>query len=308
MLRYTTIDDKFMDLFEPEIQAAMKENPGLLILFVVIAVVVAVILCAAYLFVCWGLIKLNHKIFTRMEKKKGSSLKYQFLEKLVRIIIIIVVIVIPFAGEKFGQSILGSTAVMAAIIGFAGQDVLKDILSGFLISVYKPFDIGDRIELEDGTVGVVESITMRHVVIIRIDTLRQVIPNSKLNTMSIINYSYDYVDRSMVFKFPVGYDSDIEKTKKVIHDAIDGSEYSRPDKKYKDGTVDYAPVYFIDIGNSALIMSATVYFNRRIPSEIVKDDINCRVFEALKANGIEVPYDYMTIVMKGRDQIEGDSK
>ena len=292
-----TFDDKFIEMFDEATQETLKNDPTTFSLALVVTILFLLFVLALYIFLTWCLIRLNHKIFEKIEKKKGKSLNIQFLEKLVRAMIIILVVVPPFAGERVKESILGSTAVMAAIIGFAGQDVLKDILSGLLISVYKPFDIGDRIELEDGTVGIIESITMRHVVLIRIDTLRQVIPNSKLNTMSIINYSYGYVSRSMVFKFPIGYDSDIEKAKKVIHDAIEQSEYSSPNKKYKDGTIDYAPIYFLDIENSALIMSATVYFDSRIASEIVKDDINTRVFTALRKNNIDIPYDHISVLM-----------
>lgn len=81
----------------------------------------------------------------------------------------------------------------------------------------------------------------------------------------------------------------------MISEAIQESEYSRPDKKYKDGKIDYAPVYFIEIADSALIMSTTVYFDTRIPSEIVKDDIHTSVFEALEENHIEIPYNNMTL-------------
>ena len=167
-----------------------------------------------------------------------------------------------------------------------------------LISIYKPFDLGDRIELEDGTAGIVESITMRHVVILRIDTIRMVIPNSKINAASILNYSYGDIQRSCLFKFPVGYDSNITKTKQVISEAVKSSPYSIPGKKQKDGSIDYGNIYFIELDDSALIMAVTVYYEAGIASERLKDDINTRVFEALEENGIEVPYNYTSVVIK----------
>ena len=287
--------DNLLKILPEEVLAGGEANPGEILALLATAIVLLIIVAAIYILIYLGIVKLNHRIFLKIEKKKGASIKFQFMEKLINTIAFIVILIIPFAGDKIGHTILGSTAVLAAIAGFAGQDVIKDILSGLLISVYKPFDIGDRIELDDGTIGVVENMTMRHVVIVPIDTLRVVIPNSKINGMSIINYSYGYVSRSLHFKFPVSYDVDILKTKKVISEAIQESEYSRPDKKYKDGKIDYAPVYFIEIADSALIMSTTVYFDSRIPSEIVKDDIHTRVFEALEENNIEIPYNNMTL-------------
>ena len=153
-----------------------------------------------------------------------------------------------FNFDRIRQSLFGSAAILTAVIGFAGQDVIKDILSGLQISIYRPFDIGDRIELEDGTVGIVESITMRHVVITRIDTLRTIIPNSKLNNYSILNYSYADIQRSMLLKFPVAYHSDIRRTKQVIADAVKASPFTIPGKTQPDGKKDYVPVYFISSG------------------------------------------------------------
>lgn len=44
-------------------------------------------------------------------------------------------------------------------------------------------------------------------------------------------------------------------------------------------------------------MAVTVYYEPESPTEVVKDDVNCRVNTALNAARIEIPYDYMTVVM-----------
>ena len=253
----------------------------------------------ALCFLGWKLLqKLNKKIFQKLREKHGDSMALQFLEKLCSLGIALFLIIVPFNWDSLRQSIFGSAAVLTAIVGFAAQDVIKDILAGIQISIYKPFDIGDRIKLEDGTAGIVENITMRHVVIKRIDTVREMIPNSKMNTYSVINYSYDNVPRSAQLKFPVGYRSDIRKTKQVIRQAIMDSPYTIPGKRTKDGTMDYAPIYFIEIVDSALIMTSLVYFEDGTPTEILKDDVNTAVFEALEANGIEIPYGYTNVILK----------
>ena len=246
----------------------------------------------------WGLQKINKKLFEYIEKKRGKKIHLQFLERVINIIIVVIVIIIPLAGDKIGTSILGSAAVLTAVVGFAAQDVIKDVLSGFLISLYKPFDIGDKIELDDGTIGVVELITMRHVVIIRLDNLRDVIPNSKLNEIAVINYSIGHDHRSEMFRFQVSYDSDIERAKQVISEAVESSPYSEPGLRSDDGSMVYGPVYFVEMGDSALTMSVRVYFDRDLNIFKLKDDINTRVFEALEKAGLEIPYAYTNIVMR----------
>ncbi len=261
-------------------------------------IIILAIVLAVY-FLIWRIAqKLNVCLFKKLEDRKGNALYIQFLRKACSAGITIACVISLFNFDRIRQSLFGSAAILTAVIGFAGQDVTKDILSGLQISIYRPFDIGDRIELEDGTVGIVESITMRHVVITRIDTLRTIIPNSKLNNYSILNYSYADIQRSMLLKFPVAYHSDISRTKQVIADAVKASPFTIPGKAQPDGKKDYAPVYFIDLDSSALIMSVTIYYNSSTASEKVRDSVNTGVFEALAANGIEVPYAYTNVVLQ----------
>lgn len=222
----------------------------------------------------------------------------EFLEHITAFLITMFFVILPFNWDSLRQSIFGSAAVLTAIIGFAAQDVIKDILAGLQISIYKPFDIGDRIEMDNGTTGIVENITMRHVVLKRIDTLRVVVPNSKMNEYSVVNYSYDEIPRSILFRFPISYRSNIRQAKQVIGQVIKDSPYTIPGKRTADGKVEYTPVYFIELDDSSLVMSVTVYYNHNIPTETVKDDINTTVFETLEANGIEIPYNYTNVVIQ----------
>lgn len=264
----------------------------ILIIFFYLALIV-------FCYFLWKLVqKLIHAVFRKIEEKRGRSMSLEFLERLVSFGVTFFFIILPFNWDDIGQSVFSSAAVLTAVIGFAAQDVIKDILAGIQISIYKPFDIGDRIKLDNGTAGIVENITMRHVVLKRIDTLREVIPNSKMNNYSIINYSYDDVPLSFLLKFPIGYQSDINKAKQLILEAIKNSPYTIPGKHLKDGTIDYAPIYFIEVDDSALIMSTTVYYQHGTSTELTKDDVNTSIFEMLKANGIEIPYKYMNVIMK----------
>ena len=272
---------------------------GYAILVAVIMFLICNLLWIGALFLVWKFSRwiIGH-VFMRLEEKKGQTLYLEFLRRTCGFLVTMFCIVSFLGWQNIRQSLLGSATVLAAIVGFAGQDIIKDTLAGLQISLYRPFDIGDRIELEDGSAGIVESITMRHVVIKKIDTVRAVIPNSRLNALSIQNYSYRDIPRSILLKFPVGYTSDIEKTKAVISDVIRRSPCSLPGKTSADGKKKYAPVYFLELADSALIMAVTVYYNHDMPTEQVKDAINSGVFQALQKNGIEIPYNYVNVVTK----------
>ena len=116
--------------------------------------------------------------------------------------------------------------------------------------------------------------------------------------MQIKNYSFKADCRSVVFQFPVSFDTDPAQAKAVIAAAVKESEYSIPYHFNKEGNKDYSEVFFLSLSDSAMVMSVTVYYETGTPTEVVRDDINTRVNKALDANGIEIPYNYITLVQK----------
>lgn len=296
-----SVIENLLDQNQEEIVNCFVKKPGMFFLTLIAVCLIVILLLLVHFFFVWLCLKLSRKIFSSIERWKGKKIYIQLAESLVKLVIIIVFLVIPLGGDKIGHSLLGSAAVLAAVVGFAAQDVIKNILAGIQISIYKPFDIGSRIELEDGTAGIVEAMTMRHVVLRLMDTVILVIPNSTIFTQTIKNYSHENVPRSVQFSFPVDYKTDIKKARQVIFDAIKESPNSFPGKKDKKGEMVYGPVYFIDIGDSSLNMKVTVYYLAETPTEILKDDINTRVFEALGRAGIEIPYPYTSVILQKTD-------
>lgn len=236
------------------------------------------------------------KIIARKWIARHDGINIRFAEGVIRFIIISLVVMWVIMGssltENFGSTLFQGTAVLAAIAGFAAKPVLSDMFCGFMISTMKPFNIGDRIELDDGTTGIVKDITIRHVVLDGIDTLKIIIPNSEINSKRITNLSHKPGTRSIHFRFTVGMDTPIEEAKRIIREAVRQSPHSVP----REGE-DYSPVYFIAYQPYGLEMAATVYYEPKSPTEVVKDDINTRVKLALDAAGIEIPYPHVNIAM-----------
>ena len=240
-------------------------------------------------------------VLLKLEKKlapkwifRHDDINTRFSEKILRFLIIFIaalfVIMTSSVTKDFGNSLFQGTAVLAAIAGFAAKPILSDMFCGFMISTTKPFNIGDRIEMDNGIGGIVRDITIRHVVLQGIDTLKIVVPNSEINARMITNLSHQTKTRSIHFRFTVGLNSNTEQVKRIIREAVQESPYSLP----RDGE-EYSPVYFIAYLDSGMQMATTVYYMPSSPTEVVKDDINSRVKRALDANQIEIPYNYVTI-------------
>ncbi len=229
------------------------------------------------------------------------TLSSHFVENFLRFVIIFIAVMWVIMGSEltrnFGSVLFQGTAVIAAIAGFAAQQILADLMCGLIISSTHPFEIGDRIELDDGTAGIVKDMNLRHVVLQTIDTVRVVVPNSKLNAMKLTNMSYHTPIRSAHFRFNVSYNAKPEDAARVIQDAIRESPYSIPTEETEKGK-EYRPVYFISFSDSSLVMATTVYYEPKHPTEVVKNDINTRVKKALDEHGIEIPYNYVNVVMR----------
>lgn len=271
-----------------QITKYMEDNPTIaswinLVVSIVIAVIIVLIL-----------LKVERKI-TRKWIDKHDGINARFTEKVVRCVIIFLailwVIMSNSLTQSFGSALFQGTTVLAAIAGFAAKPILSDMLCGFMISTTKPFNIGDRIELDDGTAGIVKDITIRHVVLQGIDTLKIVIPNSEINARRITNMSQMTKTRSIHFRYVVGLNTRADEAKRVIQEAIRESPLSLP----RVGE-DYSPVYFLNFTDNGLMMATTVYYAPTSPTEVVKDDINSRVKRALEAANIEIPYNYVNVI------------
>lgn len=262
-------------------------------------VVMWLIVLAILIFALWLSLFINKKIFG-MLRKKNNRIHYMYTERLIQAAIVVafvISVISSVAGaDNIWKSVLGSTAVVGAVVGFAAQDVLKNILAGMLISIHKPFDIGDRIILDDNTAGVVKEMNIRHVVLIGLDTVKIVIPNSVIASLKLRNFNFTPEIRSVICKFAVGYYCDTDEVKKIISDAIAESEYSIPVKRREDREAEYSKVYFLESADNAIIMGVTVYYRNIYASEIIQDDINTRVKKALDAHGVEIPYNYVNLV------------
>ncbi len=252
------------------------------------------------LFITWLLTRITHFIFQKFYTiHKGIHLR--FFERLISAIIMVAGVILAisfFVGmDDVWKTVLGGTAFASGVFIFAAQDAIKDILAGMMISIYKPIELGNRIELENGTAGIVIDISMRHVVLQLLDSQVLIIPNSKLNDMSIRNFGYHSAKRAASFQFRVAYSTNVEKAMQVARDAIIDSPYSIPGK-VTPGGMDYAPLYFMAYEQSSLLLATTVYFEPTVPSEVLISDINLRVSKAFRKHGIEVPYPYINVISK----------
>ena len=258
-----------------------------LLIYAVIAIVVTTIILLIY------------GKFVKNRLKAKNNLTIRFTQNIIRVAIILIaviwVLVSSTATTDIGKVLFQGTAILGAVFGLAAQPVLGDFFSGIAITLNRPFEIGDWIELENGTAGVVADITPRHVVLRSLGTVEIIVPNSKINALMLKDTSFKKL-RSVKMEFNVAYGTDVDKASEVIKNEIINSELTVPAKNDE-----YSDVFFESFADSSLVLSTIVYFKQSTSGLAVKTDVNKRINDAFNKEGIEIPFNYVNVVMQGKD-------
>lgn len=169
----------------------------------------------------WKLVGILYNKF--LKEKKQIHLKFlkNFLQASI-IIFSLYQIGIKFSAfEEFSKSLLASSSLLVVVLGFAFQTSLEDFIAGILISIFKPFNIDDRITLVGLEIsGYVESITIRHTIIRTFKNNRLMIPNSIINKEIIENTNVINQISAGFLDVVISYDSNVEKAKEIIKKII----------------------------------------------------------------------------------------
>ncbi|WP_424015084.1 mechanosensitive ion channel family protein [Halorubrum xinjiangense] len=121
-------------------------------------------------------------------------------------------------GFQFTDLLLG-TAVFSAVIGIILAPIVGNFINGVFILADQPFEIGDMIELEDGTAGFVEDITIRYTKIFTLDNTFLVVPNGTMRERDVTNLSAEDERTRRSIDVLVTYESDIPEARRRIERA-----------------------------------------------------------------------------------------
>ena len=158
-----------------------------------------------------------------------KSTSYRFTIKglipLFRIISWTVAITFIIAGifEPDFATIVAFSASIGVAVGFAAQDILKNIFGGIMIIFDQPFKVGDKIEIGN-YYGEVLEIGLRSTRIVTADDSVVSVPNAEVMNQSVSNSNTGEPNCQVVAEFYLPMDIDTEKVRKI---AIEGAQVSR---------------------------------------------------------------------------------
>lgn len=229
-------------------------------------------------------LKKSHKL-DKLDTSLRSFLVSFSKIALYILLIITVAMILGIPATSF-ITILASCGVA---IGLALQGSLSNLAGGIMILLFKPFKVGDYVEVS-GESGTVTEITVVYTIILTNDNKRITIPNGTLTNSVIKNYSSEKL-RRVDLKFTAAYDCDVNKVKGVIAEVVNSQALALKD-----------PEPFIRLfehSDSALTYTVRVWCKNEDYWTLYYDILE-GVNEAFDKNGIEIPYPQMDVHVKNK--------
>jgi small-conductance mechanosensitive channel len=227
-------------------------------------------------------------------RKKEIDLGSQYaINQLVKYVIYIIAFFV--AAQALGLQmtvLLGGLAALLVGVGLGLQQTFNDLFSGIILLFERTVEVGQMIEV-DGMVGSVKQIGLRTSVVETRDNVTVIVPNSKLVTEKVINWSH--YDDKVRFKINVGvaYGSDTKLVKKtllnVLHDNIYVLDFPNP------------IVRFTDFADSSLNFELHFWSRNFLIIEDVKSDLRFTIDQAFRDNGIQIPFPQRDIWIRKKE-------
>lgn len=212
----------------------------------------------------------------------------RFFGSLVLFVGMGTVIVLALSAMKINLAFLATiVAALVLALGFALQDSLSDFASGIMLALFRPFKIGDQVEV-GGETGVVEETGLLSTRLTTRDNIAITVGNGAIFGGTIKNYNHDGKLR-LDTDIGVSYDADLNKSIAAIIGAVEGDK-----RVYKD-PAPWAKV--TSLGDSAVNIQLRLWTDAEDHRK-VKMDISKPIKEALDKAGIEIPYEHATIIFK----------
>ena len=182
-------------------------------------------------------------------------------------------------------------------VGFGAQNIINNLISGWILMSERPVRIDDFVEIDDHR-GIVESIGNRSTRIRRIDGVHLLVPNSQMLERVVVNWTL--VDRDFRTSVRVGvvYGSSVRLVEELLLKVADEQQEVLKEPPPR--------VVFEDFGDNALVFD--LFFWCRATGErelrLIRSDIRFRIEQMFHENGIVIAFPQRDVHIHGKTPIE----
>ena len=232
--------------------------------------------------------------FTGKLKRKIDETVIHYTIKVKNLLIIIVAffIYVSFVPQlkALFSTMLAGAGITALIIGFAAKSTMANLISGLSLAIYRPVRIGDEVTIEN-EYGTVEDITLRHTIVLTWEHKRLIIPNSKLDEMTLVNYNIIDPRMKCIVELGVSYDTDIDLARKLILEEIEKCPY-------RDKNAEGPQVRVISHGDFSIGLRVYVDVKDVGDMWLTRFWLYEYIKKRFDKEGVEIPFPYRTLVYK----------
>lgn len=202
-----------------ELFANYINNPEFLLL-----VLGKIIFALLIFFIGKRIARLISNLFAKGFERSGSDpILVNFIRNMSYFVLLMVVILTALSQLGMNaSSLLGVFAAAGLAIGLALKDSLSNFASGVMIVVFKPFKLGDFVDIA-GQTGDVKEIRIFSTILTTKDNKEIIIPNGLVTSDPITNYTKEET-RRVDMAIGVGYDDDLKLAKKVIMKTLESHD------------------------------------------------------------------------------------
>ncbi|WP_299374017.1 mechanosensitive ion channel domain-containing protein [uncultured Kiloniella sp.] len=264
-----TITEEYTQLVEQLTQTALDFS---------LEILAALAILIVGIFVAGRVAKYTEKLLTK-SGKVDTTLK-PVIVKIIRYTIMVFVLIAVLA--RFGVETTSIIAVLGAAglaIGLALQGTMQNIAAGFMLLFLRPLKVGEFVDA-DGISGTVEEISLFITHMTTVDGLYLSVPNSKLWSATVTNYSRNSKRRTDM-AIGIGYGDDIAKAEKVALAVLSGDG-----RVHKDPA---AQVIISGLGESSVDLNIRYWTDSGDYWPALSDNRRA-IKEAFDKEGISIPF------------------
>jgi small-conductance mechanosensitive channel len=219
--------------------------------------------------------------------KRADTLTH-VVSDVARVVILAVggMMLLSEVGVNLGP-LLAAAGLGGLAIGFGGQSLVKDVISGFFILLEDSIRVGDVVEVA-GVGGVVEELKLRTITLRDLSGNVHIVPNGVIDKVKNMTKDYSFY----LFNVGVAYREDVDEVMAVLKSI---AEEVRADPAFQDDILEPLEMLGVDqFADSAVVIKCRI---KTLPIKQwrVGREINRRIKKTFDAKGIEIPFPHHTI-------------
>ena len=245
------------------------------------------LLVAALVFVVGRLIiGIINKLVAKLLSRRHIDASVQsFLRSLVKIMLTVLLIISVIGALGVNTTSFAALLASAGVaIGMALSGNLQNFAGGLVILLFKPYRVGDWIEVQ-GVQGKVQEIQIFHTLLLQADNKVVFIPNGSMSTAVVVNYTRTDT-RRVEWTVGIDYGESVDKAKDVILNTIKADQRIQTDPE---------PAVLVSaLADSSVNLTVRVWVKNDDYWPVFHDIYN-QIYDHFNAAGISIPFPQQTV-------------